>query len=305
MEIQEIAKGLRFPEGPVAMEDGSVVLVEIAGGAITRVKPTGETEVVANVGGGPNGAAIGPDGKLYVCNNGDCFSWAEADGLTIPIMVNQGYTGGSIQKVDLQTGDFETLYTHAGEIRICAPNDIIFDRTGNFWFTDHGQVRARDRDRTGLFYARPDGTEIHEAAFGLDSPNGVGLSPDQSILYVSETFSGRIWSFELDAPGQLKPAETPFPEHGGTLLYQAPDYTLFDSLAVDSEGNLCVASPSKGAVVVISPTGKLLDEVSFGAPMVSNICFGGVDLRTAFVTLGGPGKLVAAPWPRSGLALPF
>src|SRR3954452_23176889 len=69
-EIRVIATGLRFPEGPVAMKDGSIVLVEIERQTLTRVHPDGRTEIVATTGGGPNGLAIGPDGAFYVCNNG-------------------------------------------------------------------------------------------------------------------------------------------------------------------------------------------------------------------------------------------
>jgi len=68
-ELKVIAEGLRFPEGPIAMADGSVLLVEIARGTLSRVRD-GRVEVVADLGGGPNGAAIGPDGACYVCNNG-------------------------------------------------------------------------------------------------------------------------------------------------------------------------------------------------------------------------------------------
>jgi gluconolactonase len=304
-DIRELADGLKFPEGPVALADGSVVLLELARSTVTKVGPDGKVQVIAKIKGGPNGSALGPDGKLYVCNNGGCFDWVEADGLTVPVMVSTGYVGGSIDRVDLSTGEVEMLYSKAGDVKICAPNDIIFDATGGFWFTDHGRVRARDQDRAGLFYARSDGSAIHEAAFPMDFPNGIGLSPDQKTLYVSETFSGRIWRFDLDGPGRLKPSGAAFPAHGGTLLYGASDYTLFDSLAVDSAGNVCVASPSKGAIVVIAPDGKLIEEVSLGAPLTTNICFGGPGLRTAFITLGGPGKLVAVDWPRPGLKLSF
>ena len=75
--MREIATDLKFPEGPVAMADGSVVLVEIAAGALTRVMPDGTKKIVATPGGGPNGLAMGPDGKCYVCNNGG-FKWHEA-----------------------------------------------------------------------------------------------------------------------------------------------------------------------------------------------------------------------------------
>src|SRR3546814_21083857 len=79
-QLSTIATSLRFPEGPVAMPDGSVIVVEIAAGRITRVRPDGTKETVAEPGGGPNGLAIGPDGKRYCCNNGG-FGWVEADGL--------------------------------------------------------------------------------------------------------------------------------------------------------------------------------------------------------------------------------
>ena len=59
-----------FPEGPVFMPDGSVIVVEIAGQRLTRVAPDGTKTTIAEMGGGPNGAAMGPDGKIYVCNNG-------------------------------------------------------------------------------------------------------------------------------------------------------------------------------------------------------------------------------------------
>ena len=73
-EMREVTSGLQFPEGPVWMEDGSVLVVEIRRGTLTRVAPDGTKTVVAETGGGPNGAAIGPDGKVYVCNNGG-FIW--------------------------------------------------------------------------------------------------------------------------------------------------------------------------------------------------------------------------------------
>src|SRR5215475_7201933 len=71
-----LATGLEFPEGPVVMPDGSVILVEIRGKKLTRVHPDGRKEVVAQVPGGPNGAALGPDGKMWICNNGG-FTWGQ------------------------------------------------------------------------------------------------------------------------------------------------------------------------------------------------------------------------------------
>src|SRR3954453_18612751 len=90
-QLTTIATELRFPEGPVAMPDGSVILVEIAAGRIMRVKPDGTKETVAEPGGGPNGLAMGPDGKLYCCNNGG-FGWIDTGALLIPHNPASNYT---------------------------------------------------------------------------------------------------------------------------------------------------------------------------------------------------------------------
>ena len=112
--IRVLATGLEFPEGPVVMPDGSVVLVEIRGQRLTRVYPDGRKEVVAQIPGGPNGAALGPDGKMYVCNNGG-FTWIPTRNMIMPGPQPDDYRGGSIQRVDLQSGKVETVVDKCGE----------------------------------------------------------------------------------------------------------------------------------------------------------------------------------------------
>src|SRR5258705_9202041 len=99
--VRVLATDLEFPEGPVVMPDGSVVLVEIRGRRLTRVWPDGRKQVVAEIPGGPNGAAMGPDGKIYVCNNGG-FSWAPSPGTLIPGPPSAAQNiGGSLYPVGL------------------------------------------------------------------------------------------------------------------------------------------------------------------------------------------------------------
>jgi len=302
-ELREIASGLQFPEGPIAMPDGSVLLVEIKRGTLSRVSPDGKISVVAHTGGGPNGAAIGPDGKVYVCNNGG-FEWHDLGGFTIPGNQPNDYSGGRIQRVDLASGAVEDLYTECDGHPLRGPNDIVFDATGGFWFTDHGKLRERDRDRTGVFYAKPDGSLVREAIFPLDAPNGIGLSPDGQRLYVAETHTGRVWCWHLKGPGEIDIAGA-FGPGGGTLLAGLPGFQLFDSLAVDGAGNVCVATLVNGGITVISPDGTLIEHVPTPDPLTTNICFGGPDLRTAYITLSGTGRLVAMEWPRPGLKLNY
>src|SRR5262245_55902625 len=108
--VRELATGLRFPEGPVWMPDGSVVVCEIARGVLTRVHPDGRKTHVAETGGGPNGAALGPGGKLYVANNGGSFTWHEVGGFLVPGPTPPDHRCGRIERVDLETGKVEVLY---------------------------------------------------------------------------------------------------------------------------------------------------------------------------------------------------
>jgi len=301
--FREITRGLKFPEGPVAMPDGSVVLTEIAGGTITRVYPDGRKEVVASTGGGPNGAALGPDGKLYVCNNGG-LKWHVENGTYRSIAQADDYKTGSLQRVDLATGKVETLYTQCNGNRLCGPNDLVFDAQGGLWFTDYGKTRARDMDRGGIYYAKTDGSLIVEAMHPIMGPNGIGLSPDEKTLYIAETETSRCWSYQVLGPGKL--SREPFPSpNGGKLVAGIGGYQRFDSMALEAGGNICIATLVRGGITVISPDGAKVEHVPLPDLYVTNICFGGPDLRTAYICLSHEGRLVAMDWPRPGLALNF
>lgn len=301
MKHDVVATGLKFPEGPIAMPDGSVIVVEIARGTLSRVQPDGTVEVIAETGGGPNGAAIGPDGACYVCNNGGFF-WHESGGRLFPGNQPADYSGGRIERIDLATGAVTRLYASCDGHRLCGPNDLVFDAHGGFWFTDHGKTRDRDRDRTGVYYARADGTEIREVIFPMESPNGIGLSPDGSRLYVAETPTGRCWEFAVTGPGEIDPGHGE--RHGGgRMLPAAPGYLMYDSLAVDGHGRVCVATLIQGGISVIDPAAGSVELRTMPDILTTNICFGGEDLQDAWVTLSTTGQLIRLRWDVPGLRL--
>jgi gluconolactonase len=306
--MRTITEGLRFPEGPIAMGDGSVVLVEIERGTLSRVSPDGAVSVVAELGGGPNGAAMGPDGAIYVCNNGG-FSWRHVEGMLLPGMQAEAYRGGSIQRVDLATGSFTTLYTECDGWALKGPNDIVFDRHGGFYFTDLGKGRDKEMDRGAIYYAKADGSSITCVTRPLITPNGVGLSADEDRLYYAETVTGKVRYWNLAEPGVIAVAGHQLASTAGApsmLLGQVPGDGRVDSLAVDSEGNVCVATLGTGAVTAFSPAGALRAIVPVpGDPMVTNVCFGGPDLRTAYITASAFGTLRAHEWHCPGLPLNF
>lgn len=298
-----LADGLLFPEGPVPLADGSVLVVEIGRPSLTLIGPDGTKTVAAEPGGGPNGAAVGPDGKVYFCNNGGCFQFHDVGGMLIPGAVPDTWHGGSIQRLDLDTGVVDTLYTECAGQRLRAPNDLVFDESGGFWFTDHGVRLERSSDRTAVYYALADGTSIIEAVFPLDQPNGVGLAPDGHTLYVAETHSGRVWKWPVPEPGVIE-GTNPIGSAGGELLCGLPGYQLLDSLAVDGDGWVCVGTLVNGGITSISPDGSEVVHTPFDDPLVTNIAFRGAD-PTAVLTLSATGRLVEIDWPRPGLALAF
>lgn len=300
--FEEMASGLRFPEGPIAMPDGSVILVEINRQTLSRVTPDGKIHVIATLGGGPNGAAMGPGGKVYVTNNGG-FAWIERPGKLFPTTQATDYVGGSIQVVDPETGKFETLYEACDGRRLRGPNDLVFDSAGGFWFTDFGKTRDREIDRGAVYYAKADGSMIREAIFPLNQPNGVGLSPDEKVLYVVETPTARCWAFPLSGPGQIESARGPYRGDKGRFVVGLGGHQMFDSLAIDAEGHICAATIVTGAISDIWPDGSRVVQYKLPDVMVTNICFGGRDLTTAFATLSISGRLVSFDWPRPGLPL--
>ena len=304
-EFTEVASGLRFPEGPIAMPDGSVILVEMFGKVITRVLSDGTKQKVADTPGGPNGIAIGPDGAIYLCNNGGSFSEVDFLGLTFPGPFNpDNYIGGRIQRVDIATGNVTDLYTECDGNKLRGPNDLVFDKQGGMWFTDHGIRQHRTADLTGIYYAKIDGSMIKEVIFPTDSPNGIGLSPDGTKLYWAETHTGRVHQATITGPGVTTPFSS-FDPSG--LLCGLPGLQLFDSLAVDGDGNVCVATlgMQTPGITVISPDGVVLEQILTGDPLTTNICFGGPDYKTAYITLSGTGRLVSMPWPYQGLKLNY
>lgn len=310
-DLRIVADGLRFPEGPVALADGGVALVEIAAGRITRVSPDGVPTTLATPGGGPNGLAAGPDGSWLCCDNGG-FAWHETPpspdlphGRLRPIGQAADYAGGRLLRIG-RDGAVSTLYDRCGDHPLRGPNDLVPDGAGGVWFTDLGKVRPRDRDHGGVYWAALDGGRIVEAAWPIQGgANGIGLSPDGRTLYAAETEAGRLWSWPVLGPGVLGHDPWPAAAHGGRLVCQLAGYRRLDSLAVTAAGTVVVGTLGPGELTAIDPDGAVRRVVRLPDPMPTNLCFGGPGRRTAFVTLSTTGRLAALDWDEPGLALPF
>lgn len=288
--VRTVTTGLLFPEGPIACDDGSVLISEMEAAALTHVAPDGALRRI-DCGGGPNGAAFGPDGAVYVANNGG-LSFATTDGVRGPTggAPDNPHGHGFLQRVDPATGVAETVFTHVGDERLGCLNDIVFDDTGCCYFVD--------TMGSGLVYADPLGGSISYLERDLALPNGMGLSPDGTQLYVTETYTGNVFVWDVVRPGELA---------NKRALFRDADGHGWDGLAIDGAGNVCAANLKASGISVITPDG---DEVArFRTPeydpFVTNVCFGGPSGDTAYICSAGRGILYSVQWPWGGLRLNF
>ncbi len=294
---------LEFPEGPVVMDDGSIIVVEIAGPRLTRVNVDGSVETIAEwddiSSAGPNGAALGPDGHMYVCNNGG-FIWSEIKGMRWPLDpvtgANQAstYVTGSIDRVNIETGEITSVYQDFEGDHLCGPNDIVFDDSGGFWFTDLGKQRRREIDKGAVYYAQPDGSSISRVIDNLDHPNGCGLSPDGNTLYVAQTTTGRLWAYDVEQPGVLKSPK-------GVCV--ANTLASLDSLAVEADGTVVVAALRDGILVARPDGSHEFQEID--GPLITNVAFSREGNNLAYITESALGSLLVVDWPRPGLELAY
>lgn len=231
LDLKVVADGLGFPEGPVATQDGTLYFVDIQRQTLMRLEPDSKPEVVASIPGGPNGLAIGPDGHVYVCNNGGVFDFVEqplfagkprdrndyfllpgpscpgshygehaTDAAGNPIARTPDLAAGSICKVDLKTGAVTELYGPSKGHNLIAPDDITFDAhgpEGSFWFTDCGYQNGAIIRKGGVYAGHVNGQAPVKMA-EIPSANGIGFSKDGTKLYVADTLFARLWELEID-----------------------------------------------------------------------------------------------------------
>ena len=298
ISFELVCEGLQFPEGPIALADGSIVIVEIARGTLTRIAPDGKATVAADLGAGPNGAAIGPDGAVYVCNHGG-FVWHREPGMTRVTGTPPDFSGGRIERVDLRTGKFERLYDRCGEQKLNGPNDLVFDRHGGFYFTDHGKHYARHIDRGAVYYARHDGSMIAEVIFPISMPNGIGLSPDEQVLYVNETETGRCWGYQVLEPGKVErlPIRRRTAARCSTAPAAHPASTASNARRTAARLHRDIAERRHYHSLADR---RLCRARALPDRIRTDLCFAGSDMKTMYVTLSSSGRLIKLNWPRAG-----
>jgi gluconolactonase len=264
-----IASGLAFPEGPV-WRDGAVDFVEVEGGRISRWRE-GTVSMIAQVGGGPNGATVGPDGALYVTQNG---------GMTRETRVTPG-----IVRVD-SDGVVEVVATRVAGHELDGPNDLAFGPDGRLWFTDpRGAADPARNQQPGRIFALDVRSGEGELIAELEPvfPNGIAFLADGTLVW-TESFSRRVVGLADGRP------ET---------IVELPELHFPDGLCVGADGLLFVATTFAHCVTVLDGD-RIVDQLHCGDGMVTNCCFGGTDL---YVTESRHGTLWRFALGVEGLAL--
>ncbi|MCC7365679.1 MAG: SMP-30/gluconolactonase/LRE family protein [Dehalococcoidia bacterium] len=279
MKVEVLATGLEFPEGPFITAKGELVVTEINGGRLRKIAMDGTTELFADTGGGPNGAALAPDGSVYVCNNG---------GTVVPGSTREPEPG-RVQRV-LPDGTVETFIAEVEGVPLDAPNDCVFDADGGFWFTNPDGFGKPG----SICYRAPDGTAVR-AATGILFPNGIGISPDGRFLVVCESNTGMLLSYKIEGPGKLSG-----PRPNGNIGRRS----IPDGFSVDSAGRMIVAGFQTNNLFVLDMAdGRPIEVIELPDHGVTNSCFGGPDHRTLFITSSEAGQVLRMEWPVPGLRL--
>jgi gluconolactonase len=255
IQIEKLASGYKFVEGPVWSREGFLYFSDIPANKIHRLAPPEQENAPARVAlfrdnsGGANGNALDAQGRLYTC---------------------EGHSR-RVTRTD-KKGKVEVLADHWQGKRFNAPNDIVVRRDGQIWFTDPAfgsAADSRELDFYGIFHLTPKG-ELSLAAKWTTRPHGVTLSPDGRILYIADSDQHMIHAFDVDRAGAAS--------NQRTFITGVPGVP--GGLCTDEKGNLYVVANS---VWIYTPAGKLLGEIPIGETP-SNCAFGGADFQTLFIT---------------------
>jgi gluconolactonase len=246
-----------FLEGPVFDREGNLYVVDLAFGRIFKISPRREFSVAAEYDGEPNGLAIHRDGRIFIADH--------KNGILV-----------------LENGKISPVVARYHQQRFKGVNDLTFDSSGNLYFTDQGVTDLADP--TGCVYRYTADGVLQQLANCIPSPNGLVLH--NNVLYVAVTRANAVWRLPFAPDGTVVRMGLQIQMSGG----RGPD-----GMAMDEAGGLVVAHPDVGAVWVFDHRGEpKLRVQSCASDMVTNVCFGGADRKSVFITDSGAGVILTA-----------
>ncbi|MDM4016016.1 SMP-30/gluconolactonase/LRE family protein [Roseiconus lacunae] len=261
-KVELVQDGYAFTEGPAwEPKSKSLFFSDIPNNSVFRLREDGSIDRFTDQSGHTNGILIASDGKIRACQ-----------------------MDGQVVEYDIKTGAATTLADKFGGRRFNAPNDLIVDANGGIYFTDPLFRAPTPLPQTiqAVYYISPasdDGEprRVSRVTSDIKAPNGIGLSPDGSRLYVCPSGQSEMLVYEVLGPGKLSPAKT-FCE---LTQPEGKSGTGADGIALDVQGNVYITSDL--GVQIFSPAGKQIGLVEF-PQKPANVSFGGDDRKTMYVT---------------------
>ena len=256
-EPERLATGFQFTEGPLWHPDGYLLFVDIRTSRIFRLEPGGEPELFREDSGESNGMTFDSQGRLVVCE-----------------MINQQVT----RRED--DGSYTVLANSWNGQRLNRPNDVVGRSDGSLYFTNPGRERLDpsqvDMQFNSVHRVKPDGT-VDMVVPGIEYPNGIAFSPDESILYVANTRPGQyILAFDIDDSGDVCGVR-----HFADMPSETATNGVPDGMKVDVEGRVYCTGPD--GCWVFDPSGELIGIIRL-PEYPANCGWGGPDNRTMFFT---------------------
>jgi gluconolactonase len=261
-EVEQIATGFTFTEGPIWMADGSLHFSDMPGDKRRRWHPDEGITVLRDPSNKCNGMTLDNDGNLIVCE----------------------HVTSSVVR-ERPDGTRETLATHWGDKELNSPNDVIVARDGSIIFTDptygrmpgFGLERDQDLDFQGVYRIPAGGGDLQLLVDDFAQPNGLCFTADESLLYINDTDRAHIRVFDVGADHQLSNGRV-FAENIGTADLAKGD--LVDGMKLDEQGNVYVTGPE--GVLAFSSVGEYLGTIKVPEP-VGNLNWGDDDWKSLYI----------------------
>ena len=253
--VEKLAGDMKFTEGPVWLpQEGVLVFSDIPASEMKRWSPTGGVTTFRAPSAEANGNTLDREGRLITCEHkGRRVARQERDGTVVTLAER-----------------------HDGK-RFNSPNDVVVKSDGSIWFTDPGyglprDGKAREMDGNYVYRLDPATGGVTRVADGFEKPNGLCFSPDEKTLYVSDTGAGKhIRAFDVGADGTLS----------GSRVLCVVTNGVPDGIRCDEAGRIW--SSAGDGIWIFAPSGERVGFIAV-PESPANLCFGGPDGRTLFIT---------------------
>lgn len=251
-KVEKLAEDFSFTEGPAVDKKGNVYFTDQPNNRIMKWSTNGKLSIFLDKSGRANGMYFDKKGNLLTCSDMDNEIWS----------------------ID-NKGKHVVLLTDYKGKKLNGPNDLWIHPDGGIYFTDPLYVRdywTRDskaqQEGEYVYYMSPDRKTVIPVALDLEKPNGIIGTPDGKFLYVADIKANKTYVYEIQKDGSLSGKKL-FTELGS------------DGMTIDSEGNIYLTGRG---VTVFNPKGEKIEHIQVDARWTANVCFGGKDMKTLFIT---------------------